>query len=115
MDVEPSSAQIKKMGGVGVLFARVRTWLRIVERNTGVRPVLYISQTFVNRYLGAAPDLKHNYPIWIARYGEYKPDIRLVYWQLCPDGRVAGIHGHVDINVFNGYKDAFDAFAEKHS
>lgn len=115
LDVEPSSAQIKKMGGVGVLFARVRTWLRIVEKNTGVRPVLYISQTFVNRYLGAAPDLKHNYPIWIARYGEYKPDIRLVYWQLCPDGRVAGIHGHVDINVFNGYKDAFDAFAEKHS
>lgn len=115
LDVEPTSAQIKKMGGVGVLFARVRTWLRIVERNTGVRPVLYISQTFVNRYLGAAPDLKHNYPIWIARYGEYKPDIRLVYWQLCPDGRVAGIHGHVDINVFNGYKEAFDAFAEKHS
>ena len=115
LDVEPSAAQIKKMGGVGVLFARVRTWLRTVERNTGVRPILYISQTFVNRYLGAAPDLKRDYPIWIARYGEYKPDIRLVYWQLCPDGRVSGIHGHVDINVFNGYKDAFDAFAQKHS
>lgn len=114
LDVEPTHDQIQKMGGTGVLFARVRTWLRFVERETGVKPILYISQTFVNRYLNLAPDLKHNYQIWIARYGEYKPDIHLIYWQLCPDGRVAGIHGHVDINVFNGYRDAFERFAETH-
>ena len=112
LDVEPLPSQIKKMGGAGVLFARIRTWLRIVERATGVKPILYISQTFVNRYLPKAPDLKHNYQVWIARYGEYKPDIRLVYWQLCPDGRVAGIHGEVDINVFNGYDDAFQSFVK---
>ena len=112
LDVEPLPSQIKKMGGSGVLFARIRTWLRIVERATGVKPILYISQTFVNRYLPKAPDLKHNYQVWIARYGEYKPDIRLVYWQLCPDGRVAGIHGEVDINVFNGYDDAFLSFVK---
>ena len=112
LDLEPSHRQISKMGGPGVLFARVRTWLRLVERATGVKPILYISQIFVNRYLPAAPDLKHNYKIWIARYGEYKPDIHLVYWQLCPDGRVAGIHGAVDINVFNGYQDAFTKFSQ---
>lgn len=112
LDLEPSHSQISKMGGPGVLFARVRTWLRLVERATGVKPILYISQIFVNRYLPAAPDLKHNYKIWIARYGEYKPDIHLVYWQLCPDGRVAGIHGAVDINVFNGYQDAFTKFSQ---
>jgi lysozyme len=115
LDVEPTPQQIKKMGGTGVLFARVRTWLNYVERQTGVRPILYISQTFVNRYLNQAPDLKQNYHIWIARYGEYKPDIRLVYWQLCPDGRVAGIHGKVDINVFNGYQDAYDKFVKDHA
>lgn len=112
LDVEPTKAQIKKMGGVGVLFSRVRTWLRLVERQTGTKPILYVNQIFVNRYLNAAPDLKHNYRIWIARYGEYKPDLRLVYWQLCPDGRVKGIHGEVDINVFNGYKSAYQKFIE---
>lgn len=112
LDVEPLPSQIRKMGGVGVLFSRVRTWLRIVERATGTKPILYISQIFVNRYLSMAPDLKHNYLVWIARYGEYKPDIHLVYWQLCPDGRVAGIRGEVDINVFNGYKDAFMKFSQ---
>jgi lysozyme len=33
-----------------------------------------------------------------------------VYWQLCPDGRVSGINGDVDINVFNGYQAQFDEF-----
>ena len=51
--------------------------------------------------------------MWIARYSEYKPDVRLTYWQLCPDGRVAGIQGDVDINVFNGYQNQFEAFLEK--
>ena len=110
LDVEPTKEQIQKMGGISVLFARVRTWLRMVERETGVKPILYINQTFVNKYLNLAPDLKQKYLIWIARYGEYKPDVHLIYWQLCPDGRVSGIHGEVDINVFNGYKDTYEKF-----
>lgn len=110
LDVEPLPSQIRKMGGIQVLFKRVRTWLRFVEKETGVKPILYVNQTFVNRYLNAAPDLKHNYLIWIARYGEYKPDLHLIFWQLCPDGYVKGIHGHVDINVFNGYKGAYEKF-----
>lgn len=104
IDLELLPSQIAKMGGAGRMWQQVRIWLRNVERRTGKRPILYISQTFVNRYLDGAPDIKHNYPIWIARYGEYKPDIKLQIWQLAPDGRVKGIHGLVDINVYNGYK-----------
>ena len=110
LDVEPTKAQIQKMGGVGVLLARMRIWLRMVEKETGKRPIIYVSQTFVNRYLSKATDIKQKYQVWIARYGEYKPDIKLVFWQLCPDGRVTGIRGHVDINVFNGYHDSFKQF-----
>lgn len=110
LDVEPSYDQIKKIGGADELFSRIRIWLHIVEQKTGTRPILYISQIFVNRYLPAAPDIMHNYQIWIARYGEYKPDVRLAYWQLSPDGKVKGIHGAVDINVFNGYHKEFNDF-----
>ncbi len=110
LDVEPTKAQIQKMGGVGVLLTRMRIWLRMVEKETGKRPIIYVSQTFVNRYLSKATDIKQKYQVWIARYGEYKPDIKLVFWQLCPDGRVTGIRGHVDINVFNGYHDSFKQF-----
>ncbi|MBF1079322.1 MAG: glycosyl hydrolase family 25 [Prevotellaceae bacterium] len=107
LDLEPLPSQVKKMGGPVAMWRRVRNWLQIVEQQTGMRPILYISQTFVNRYLNAAPDIKHSYPVWIARYGEYKPDVKLWVWQLAPDGHVKGIHGNVDINVFNGYQNEF--------
>ena len=51
-----------------------------------------------------------NYNVWIARYGEYKPNVHLVMWQLSPDGRVKGIKSDVDINIFNGYQDSFEEF-----
>lgn len=103
LDLEPTDAQIRQAGGVQALFRNVRTWLNAVEKQRGVRPILYISQRFVNKYLPQAPDLQKNYDVWIARYGEYRPDVNLVYWQLSPDGRVSGIKTEVDINVYNGF------------
>lgn len=113
LDVEPTASQIRKMGGTAAMFSRIRTWLDIVRRRTGVRPILYVSQQFVNKYLPEAPDLMRDYMVWIARYGEYRPDVRLAIWQLCPDGRVSGIRGEVDINVFNGYHDRFKKFLKE--
>ena len=113
LDIEPTDAQIRAMGGANAMFRAVREWIRVVRNATGVRPVLYISQSFVNRYLSLAPDLKRNYIVWIARYGEYKPDVHLAFWQLCPDGTVRGITPKVDINVFNGYKDEYEEFLRK--
>lgn len=113
LDLEPSSSQIAAMGGPQVLFKHVRQWLQAVERRTKVKPILYVSQNFVNKYLQEAPDLKRDYQVWIARYGEYKPDVKLAVWQLSPNGRVAGIHGEVDINVFNGYQTQWEDFLKE--
>ena len=113
LDLEPSPSQITAMGGPQVMFQHVRAWLQAVERRAGVKPILYVSQTFVNRYLPEAPDLKRDYQVWIARYSEYKPDVRLAVWQLSPNGYVKGIHGEVDINVFNGFKTQWDESLEE--
>lgn len=107
LDLEPLPSQVIKMGGARAMWSRVRNWLQIVEKETGMRPILYISQTFINRWLDDAPDIKQAYPVWIARYGEYKPDVKLWIWQLAPDGKVRGIAPHTDINVFNGYRNEF--------
>lgn len=112
LDLEPTDAQIRAMGGAEVLFKRVRLWMKAVEKHCGQKPILYVGQNFVNKYLGKAPDIKRDYLVWIARYGEYKPDVRLAFWQLCPDGRVKGITGTVDINVFNGYHDQYQDFLD---
>lgn len=113
LDLEPSHSQIAAMGGSKALFANVRAWLQTVERRTHVKPILYVNQMFVNQYLPEAPDLKRDYQVWIARYGEYKPDVKLALWQLTPNGRVVGIHGEVDINVFNGYHTQWEEFLSK--
>ena len=110
LDVEPTDAQIKAIGGSEVLMNRIRTFMQIVEQRTGMRPILYVSQMFINRHMKNATDIKQRYNVWIARYSQYKPDVKLAYWQLCPDGRVDGITGEVDINVFNGYQDQFTEF-----
>lgn len=114
LDVEPSTKLIMQMGGPEVMLAAVRKWLVSVEQVMKVRPILYISQTFINKYLNDSyadgKYLRDNYQVWIARYGEYKPDVHLAIWQLSPDGRVRGIRGEVDINVFNGYDDLFKEF-----
>ena len=110
LDVEPSDAQIRKIGGDEELMKRIRIFMDIVEQRTGMRPILYISQSFINHHMNKATDIKQKYNVWIARYGQYKPDVKLVYWQLCPDGKVDGITGDVDINVFNGYQAQFDEF-----
>jgi lysozyme len=113
LDIEPSKAQIQQAGGPERLFREIRTWLRMVEHRAGVKPILYVNQMFVNKHLSKQTDLKRNYSVWIARYSEYKPDVKLTYWQLCHDGRVAGIQGDVDINVFNGYQSQFETFLEE--
>ena len=112
LDVEPTEAQIRSIGGTEELMRRIRVFMEYVERRTHMRPILYVNQMFVNRHMkdAAAADIKQRYNVWIARYGEYKPDVKLVYWQLCADGRVEGITGDVDVNVFNGYQMQFDDF-----
>lgn len=111
LDVEPTDEQIANAGGEERLFADMRAWLQAVERAIGKKPILYVSQNFIKYHLVHAPDLCHDYQVWIARYNVYRPDVRLLFWQLCYDGRVAGIQGGVDINIFNGYREQYDAFA----
>lgn len=110
LDVEPSESQIASIGGDKELMRRIRIWLETVTRRTGKTPILYVNQNFIFNHMNDAADIKKKYNVWIARYGAYKPDVKLAYWQLSSTGRVQGITGDVDINVFNGYQGQFSEF-----
>lgn len=113
LDIEPTDRQIQQMGGTEALLREVRHWIAAVEKRLHVRPILYVNQRFVTHYLSEAPDLMENYLVWIARYGEYKPGVHLVMWQLSADGRVKGIRTDVDVNVFNGYEPQWEEFLKE--
>ncbi|MFK8057860.1 MAG: glycoside hydrolase family 25 protein [Saprospiraceae bacterium] len=91
------------------LIAGVRTWLYLAEIKYGVKPVIYTNLKFYYRYLAGQFD---DYPYWMARYGTKEPTVgpglNLAFWQYGDRGRVAGIKGNVDLNVFYGDQAAFD-------
>lgn len=113
LDIEPTNAQIAKMGGTEKLMKEIREWIHTVEQAVHVHPIIYVNQRFINEHLTKAPDLMENYLVWIARYGEYKPGVHLALWQLSADSRVNGIQTEVDVNVFNGYDRHWEEFLEK--
>ncbi len=95
---------VEKIGNLSPQQLRrdVKTWLDIVEHKYGVKPILYTSYKFKLDYLGT-PEFDA-YPYWIAHYYvdklEYKG--QWAFWQHTDCGKVAGIQGFVDCNIFNG-------------
>ena len=101
------------MGGAKAMFAEIKIWLEMVEKHCGRKPLLYVSQHFINQYLQDAPEFIKEHDVWVARYGVCRPYVHLQYWQLSCDGKVNGIVGDIDINVFNGTKEQFNDYKKE--
>jgi lysozyme len=105
----PPVLDLEETGGVSPARLRKEAllWLTTVERATGIRPILYTNVGFYQRYLGSSFD---QYALWVAHYYQLRqPSISRgwTFWQHSDVGRVNGIEGPVDFNVFNGDSTAF--------
>jgi len=77
-------------------------WLHIVEDKYHVKPIIYTYRKFKEMYLNE--EVFDQYPYWIAHYyvekleyhGEWK------FWQYTDVGKLPGIEGNVDLDVYNG-------------
>ncbi len=80
----------------------ILTWMHIVEDKYHVKPILYTYYKFKNQYLNTS--VFDDYPYWIAHYYvdeiEYEGDWK--FWQHTDAGRLPGIKGTVDFNLYNG-------------
>lgn len=100
----PPVLDVEVSGKVGTDSLRqgVLTWLSIVEKHYGVAPIIYASYKFWTDYL--EDSAVRSYPFWIAHY--YVDELEYTgswkFWQHTDRGRIDGIRGHVDLNVFNG-------------
>ena len=105
LDIEKNGKLSKKQ-----LQKDVKTWLDIVEQQYGVKPILYTSYKFKKDFLDEP--VFDEYPYWIANYYidklEYKGD--WVLWQHTVCGKLDGIKGFVDCNIFNGTVEELQAF-----
>ncbi len=82
--------------------ASVLKWLRIVENHYGVKPIIYTYYKFKVRYL--SDTVFDDYPYWIAHYYVDKVEYRGAwkFWQYTDAGKLPGIKGDVDFNIYNG-------------
>lgn len=91
------------------MVADLKTWLVLITRHYGVRPIIYTNLSFYNQYMAGQFD---EYPLWIARYSRDKPVLACgrtwQFWQYGSHGSLDGIDGHVDLNVFSGDWEAFN-------
>ena len=80
----------------------ILTWLNIVEDRYHVKPILYTYHKFKEKYLSDARF--DDYPYWIAHYyvSEMKYKGPWKFWQHTDAGRLPGIKGYVDFNIYNG-------------
>jgi lysozyme len=82
--------------------ASVLTWLDIVEKHYQVKPIIYTYYKFKMKYLNDS--IFDQYPYWIAHYYvdsvEYKGSWK--FWQHTDAGKLPGIKGNVDFNIYNG-------------
>ncbi|MBR4187673.1 MAG: glycoside hydrolase family 25 protein [Bacteroidaceae bacterium] len=80
----------------------VLTWLNMAEKKYGAKPILYTGYKFKMQYLNT-PEFDV-YPYWIAHYYVDKLEYtgKWTFWQHTDCGKVSGIRGFVDCNIFNG-------------
>jgi lysozyme len=100
----PPVLDIEALYGVNPETMRQRSmaWLQTVEAAYLVKPVIYTSADFYQRYLG---DAFNEYPLWVAHYySQNYPNVKRDwwFWQHNDLGKINGIIGTVDFNVFNG-------------
>lgn len=100
----PPVLDVEKIGDLSAnqLKKAVKTWLDIVEAKYNVKPIIYTGYKFKLRYLN--DPVFNEYPYWIAHYYVEKLTYKGTwhFWQHTDCGKVNGIKGNVDCNIFNG-------------
>lgn len=105
-----------------------KEWLDWIYKKTGVKPMIYMSESVVNAYDWSAV-ANAGYPLWVAKYKDNvvdknydmsnagsKPSVKhwlsYVMWQWTSSGRLDDYSGNLDCNVFYGNSGDWWNFAK---
>lgn len=106
--------------------AWAKRWLDKVYALSGVRPMIYMSESVVNAYDWSS--VAKDYGLWVAKYADNaidknysmanagtKPSVRYwdfyAMWQWTSSGKLDGYSGNLDCNIFYGDKNAWNKYA----
>ncbi|HEY5944753.1 MAG TPA: GH25 family lysozyme [Kofleriaceae bacterium] len=102
----PPVIDIEVTGGLplATVVANAHVWIELVRSQLGVEPIVYTNYGMF-RWGGGEPLARQL--LWLAHYTEACPSVpppwsRWTFWQYTENGRVDGIDGPVDLDVFDG-------------
>ena len=108
MEWNPQSPTCKLRPPAQTVRSEMRTFLEIIERHYGKKPIIYTSVDFFDDN-GLATF--HGYPYWLRSVAGHPRDKYgghpFTFWQYTGTGVVPGIDGNADISVFNGSEAAW--------
>jgi len=92
----------------------MRTFLTLIERHYGKRPIIYTTIDFFDR--NGLGEFK-KYPFWLRSVAAH-PDEKYgqhpwIFWQYTGTGIIPGIDSPTDINVFGGSRAAWNTWLNK--
>lgn len=92
-----------------------RTFTSELRRLTGRTPMIYTYRYFWTDYMANTTEFSE-FPLWLAAYQDRAPEPmggwdKIAFWQRSDSGRVNGITGNVDMNLFNGTDAHLQSFA----
>ena len=107
--------------------AWAKRWLDYVQAKTGVKPMIYMSESVVNSWNWSSV-ANADYGLWVAKYRDMAADFNYnmdlagtppsikhwkgyAMWQWTSSGRLDGWGGNLDCNEFYGDKAAWDKYA----
>lgn len=112
VDVEPYG-DFKTLNDIPDAIDEMRVWLRAIEAEYGMKPIIYTSVKFYEEGIGAEFS---DYDIWIRSvYRKPSPFIRWIFWQYADRMRLHGYDGSerfIDMNVFHGSMEEFSAYPQ---
>ena len=86
----------------------LKSFIETVEKATKEKMIIYTNIECFDKYI------KRNFPtqhLWICTFkGKQSLPSKWLFWQTTHTGKIRGIKGHVDINVFNGNRKAWESF-----
>ncbi len=99
VDIEYSNGKTAKK-----ICTDLKVFIERIEKQYDVKPIIYTNINFYNTYLVGSFD---DYPLWIAGYFDHDRFYNefttpWILWQHSERGKVDGIRGNVDFNVFKG-------------
>ena len=108
MEWNAESPTCKLRPPAATVRSEMQTWLSMVERHYGKRPIIYVTPDFYEENL-----VGHfqKYPYFlrtVAGHPSQKyPGQKWVFWQYSGTGNIPGIKGNADMNVFVGSPSAW--------